>query len=132
MTNKRIYSKLKLVVIDQTEAWSDEIVKKAGKLSAVCLYDERVETHLMDLSPSYHLTPLYTITENQLDDETHEEIVMNDDLSPFYLYCRGVDASNPMDLSKYKVNIRFTNSESESYRNNFEDAVEYFRCNHVI
>lgn len=132
MANKRMYSKLKLVVIDQTEAWSDEIVNKAGKLSAVCLYDERVETHLMDLSPSYYLTPLYTITERQVDEDTHEEIVLNDDLTPFYLYCRGVDALKPMDLAKYKVNIRFTNSESESYRNNFEDAVEYFRGNHVI
>lgn len=132
MATKRIYSKLKVVEIDETNCWSDDIVAKAGKLFGVYLYDERVQTFMAELTPSYCLTFLYTNTENRVDDDTHEEIMRNEIHDPTYAHVYSVDQMNRIDLRGHGLNFRFTSSDTEFYRDNFDRAAEELNANHVI
>lgn len=127
-----MYSKLKVVEIDETQYWSDDIVAKAGKLFGVYLYDERVEVFMAELTPSYCLTFLYTNTENHVDDDTHDQILRAEIHEPRYYHVRSIDQMKRIDLRKHGVNIRFTSSESQHYRDNFDRAVEQLQANHVV
>ncbi len=132
MTTKRIYSKFKVVEIDETHYWADDIVAKAGKLFGVYLYDERVQTFMAELTPSYCLTFLYTNTENHVDDDTHEEIIRNEIYEPIYAHVYSVDQMERIDLRGHGLNFRFTNSDTEFYQNNLDRAVEELNANHVV
>ena len=132
MATKRIYSKLKVVEIDETHGWSDDIVAKAGRLFGVYLYDERVQTFMAELTPSYCLTFLYTNTENHVDDDTHEEIMNSENHESTYLHVHSVDQMKSIDLRGHGVNFRFTSSDTKFYRENFDRAVEYLNGNHVV
>lgn len=132
MATQRMYSKLKVVEIDETQYWSDDIVAKAGKLFGVYLYDERVETFMAELTPSYCLTFLYTNTENRVDDDAQEEIMRSEIYEPRYFHVHSIDQMKRIDLSKKGLNFRFTNSDTKLYRDNFDRAVEELNANHVI
>lgn len=132
-TKTRIYSRLKLVAIDETQYWKDDIVAKTGKISQVFLYDERVHTHLCEVTPSYSLTSVgYFVTEKQVDDDTYEVLMTEGiDHDGIYLHTYEVDAmKGKVDLRG--SNIRFRNSESKRYMENFEDVREQCSCNHLI
>lgn len=131
MSKQRITSRFKVVAIDETNAWSEDIVAKAGKIEQVYLYDERVETFLCEMTPSYRLIPLYFVTEHRVDDDTHEEM-MRQPSEDTYIHVHAVNAMKTIDLRKYNVNVRFTSSESKLYTDALDAAVEYFQSNHVI
>ena len=80
-----------MVAIDETYAWSEDIVAKAGKIQQVYLYDERVVTFMCEMTPSYRLIPLYFLTEHRVDDDTHE-VMMAQPSEETYIHVRSVDA----------------------------------------
>ncbi len=43
------------VKLDETKHWNESIVKRAGKIEGVYIYDDEVATHLCELAPSYEL-----------------------------------------------------------------------------
>lgn len=131
MSKQRITSRFKMVAIDETYAWSEDIVAKAGKIQQVYLYDERVVTFMCEMTPSYRLIPLYFLTEHRVDDDTHE-VMMAQPSEETYIHVRSVDAMKTIDLRKYNCSVRFTNSESKLYQDALDSAVEYFQGNHVI
>lgn len=85
----------KVVVFDETEYWSPEIVEKAGgKIYASYLFDSSSVTHCCELTPSYYLhhlfsTPLHDTDDGDVGDEirTAEAGCDNDG----YYHCRGID-----------------------------------------
>lgn len=130
-TPKRITSRFKIVVVDETYGWRDDIVAQTGKIETVYLYDERVETFLCEMTPSYRLIPLYFVTEKEIDDELHSTMLMEPQ-EDTYMHVPSVDGMKTIDLRKIVTNVRFTNSESKHYEDALEAARESLTCNHVV
>ena len=131
MANQRITSKLRIVALDETPYWAEDIVAKAGKIQRVYLYDAAVQVHMAEITPSCCLTPLYFITEKEIDDDTHEEMSRQETREE-YVWASSLEAMKPMDAGKKFSNFRFTNSESKHYKGHFDAAVEYFSGNHPM
>ncbi len=128
----RIATHFKVVAIDETQGWSDEIVKEAGKVFQVYLFDESTCVNLCEITPSFRLVPLYFTTENRVSDDTHE-LMMREPSEETYIHVNKVQGlKGVMDLRKFGLNFRYTNSDSEHYRQGEERAVEYLQANHPI
>mgnify|MGYP000874415946 CR=1 FL=1 len=130
-TSKRITSRFKIVVVDETYGWRDDIVAQTGKIETVYLYDERVETFLCEMTPSYRLIPLYYLTEKQISDDL-DEIMRGEAMDDTYMHVPTVDAMRTIDLRKHVANVRFTNSESKHYKDALEAARESLTSNHIV
>lgn len=104
----------KAIAIDQTEYWVESFRKEAGKIYQVCVFNSNEVTHCCDIRPSYYLIPLYSYCENDISDELDEEILENDSLEPFYMYCGSVDTYKAIDCGDF---------ESE------EEAIDYLKGN---
>lgn len=134
MSNKRkprIATHFKVVAIDETHFWSDRIQKEAGKIEQVYLYDESTCVNMCEITPSFRLIPLYFITENQISDELHEEM-MGEPSEETYVHVNQLKGNDLMDLRKFGLNFRYTNVESQHYRDGEERTVEYLTCNHPL
>lgn len=84
--------KIKSVMIDETEYWSEEIQKAAGKVYQYYIFNPAEVTYCCEITPSYTLIPVYFETENRIDEDTFHEMVCANLPSPdFYMHCREVD-----------------------------------------
>jgi hypothetical protein len=57
---QKILPHFKIVVLDETEYWREEIVAKAGKIYGAYLFDANRHVNCCELTPSYELYPLYS------------------------------------------------------------------------
>jgi len=121
-------SEIRVIAIDETRHWSKEIQEACGKIETVYMYDSSVTTNLCEITPSYELTPLYYVTENEISDELHSDM-MQEDMEPMYMHCNVVDDLESLASSQ---EFDFESSEDEEYKENFEEAREYLNCNHLI
>ena len=65
----------KLLQINETHDWCDEIVERAGKLFGIYLVDINRVVYCCELEPSYEADFLYTVwAEDIEDDEEREEL----------------------------------------------------------
>jgi len=125
-----INSDIRVVAIDETRHWKDEIQALCGNIKTVYVYDASVETFCAEITPSYYLTPLYYVIENEVSDEVRD--MVNENLvneEPIYIHCRVVDK---LESVPTKNNFEFDNSESDEYKENFEEVREYLNGNHLI
>ncbi len=70
--------KFKVVRLDETQYWNKAIVEKAGKIFGIYLYDESRTTNCCEVTPSYELHFLNSMTENLSDDEEEREILFDE------------------------------------------------------
>lgn len=131
MSTKRFNSRFRVIEINESQYWKDDIVAKAGKIFQVYLYDANVAVNMAEITPSYRLIPLYVNTEIRVDDDT-DELILREIAEDTYAHCRSVDAMKSMSLNRYGLNIKFRNSESGHYNEAVERAVEYLQGNHPI
>lgn len=125
-----IKSDIRVVAIDETRHWTKEIQDLCGTIKTVYMYDSSVQTHCCEITPSYYLTPLYYIIENEVSDETYD--LVNENLAneePMYMHCNVVDELESIASEK---ELDFEDSESEEYREHFEEVREYLNGNHLI
>lgn len=130
-TAEILTSNFRLVAIDESHHWKKDILDKCGgTIKTVYIYDKSVTTNLCEITPSYELTPLYYITESDVDDEVHELLnneIGNDDVR--YYHCHVVDAIESVAIEN---DIEFSTSESEEYKEHFSELEEYCNGNHLI
>lgn len=119
---------IRVITINETRLWNDEIQKACGKIETVYMYDKTVQTNCCEITPSYDLTPLYYITEKSISDEIYSEMESQEKES-IYMHCAVVDE---LDSISSEQDFDFENSEDEEYKENFEDVREYLNCNHVV
>lgn len=124
----KLASEIKLVKINETRHWSKEIQDACGTIETVYMYDSSVTTNLCEVTPSYELTPLYYVTENEISDEIHSEMT-GEEMEPIYMHCHVVDLMDKFDTQK---GFDFESSEDEEYKESFEEVREYLNCNHMI
>ena len=130
-TIELVGTNFKVVAIDQTRHWDEQLQKLAGKIEAVYLVDCAFVTHCCELTPSYALTPLYYIAEEEVSDNIKEiidaELSNEDETQYFHL-----TFINSLKTIKVDNNIEVENSECEEYKEHFAEMLEYVKCNHQI
>lgn len=125
-----IKSDIRVVAIDETRHWDKEIQDLCGTIKTVYMYDSSVQTRCCEITPSYYLTPLYYVIENEVSDEVWD--MVNDNLvneEPMYMHCHVVDE---LESVQTKNGFEFESSEDEEYREHFEEVREYLNGNHLI
>ena len=105
--------KLGIIKLDETEYWSLEIQKTAGKIYTYYLFNLQEVTHLCSLQGSYFLHPVTFETENTLTDDQHEEIHA----------AWGIDNDGDYFNESLKPHVI-----DEDFHN-VEDALEYYQGN---
>ena len=129
-TSELIKSDIRVVAIDETRHWDEAIQKACGTIKTVYMYDSSVQTRCCEVTPSYYLTPLYYVIENEVSDEVYE--MVNENLAneePIYMHCGVVDG---LESVSTKNNFEFESSEDEEYKEQFEEVREYLNGNHLI
>lgn len=75
---------MKIVPIDTTEYWRDDIKEKAGRIIEMLAFNPEIATHIASLQPSFFLLHVNFVTENEVDDETYGNIQENMDYDGDY------------------------------------------------
>lgn len=125
-----IKSDIRVVAIDETHHWSKELQDVCGTIKTVYMFDSSVVTNCCEITPSYHLTPLYYTIENEVSDEVFDTV--NENMASeesIYMHCHVVDE---LESVESEHDIDFDNSESEEYTEHFEEVREYLNCNHLV
>lgn len=120
-------SNIRVVAIDENY-WTSKIAKACGNIQCVYMYDASVTTNLCEITPSYALIPLYYITENEISDDLHSQM-MDEDMDEMYIHCHSIDG---MESISSEQEFEFSSSESEEYKEHFEEVREYLNGNHLI
>ena len=94
-------AKLKVVKIEETQFWSKKIIKKAGKLFGVYIFDENESTFLCEITPSHYLRFLYTFAE-RFDEQTEELIRESDTTEGGDFYMHAGDANKIKSEATYE------------------------------
>lgn len=64
--------RFRLVAIDETDNWVDEVKAITGEIQGVHLYDENAHTHLCEVTPSHWLEFLFNAPQNSIGDGDDE------------------------------------------------------------
>jgi hypothetical protein len=128
---------LRVVAIDETFGWKDEIQKACGKIKTVYFFDAKQVTCLCEPTPSYCLYPLYSYAENEISEEMQDDLQEGDNQNtePRYFHCSGIDKLKPKKHGighRLDGGLRYYAPEGQKYRQIIEAAEEYFRGNHPI
>jgi hypothetical protein len=121
-------SDIRVVAIDETRHWSQDIQDACGKIETVYMYDSAVQTHCCEITPSYELTPLYYVTEKEISDELFDSM-RNEEMNEIYMHCRVVDE---LESISSEQGFDFESSEDDEYKEEFESARDYLNGNHLI
>ena len=70
--------KFKVVRINETSNWREDIAKKAGKIFGIYLYDESRTVNCCEVTPSYEMHFLNSMAENISDDDEEREILFDE------------------------------------------------------
>jgi hypothetical protein len=74
----KVKPKFKVVKIDETKNWREDIVEKSGKIFGIYLYDESRQTRCCEITPSYEMHFLNSMSENHIEDEEEREILFDE------------------------------------------------------
>lgn len=98
---------IKLLAINETYGYGEELQIKAGQIYGIYAYDENAPIYCCELIPSYFCTPLGFSTQEYLDDDDYD-IMMGAlaDSDDIYIHCHQI-----IKLP----NIEFIDFNSEEY-----------------
>ena len=116
-------AKLKVVKIEETQFWSKKIVKKAGKLFGVYIFDENESTFCCEITPSHYLRFLYSFTEKFVDDKTNELIRESDATEGGDFYMHSGDANKIEAVATYEFEYE-GEIEDEDYREKLDSLLD--------
>lgn len=117
----------KVVLIDETEYWHEDIAKKAKKIWKVYFYDASEQTHCCELTPSYWLLPVTcTWDAENLDERTVDIITAEDtqDVSGRYFHCSIIDQL-PNNMEVLKGNFERDGLTEQEIKDQTEEAYEW-------
>ena len=132
-------AKLRLVVLNETEFWREDIQKACGKINRVYLFDSNQHTYCCEMTPSYTLIPLasFAVSENEVSEEMYEELLKGDSLNSeiMYMHVSSVDKMKTERASfshSLDGGLRYYASEGKKYNDIIEAAKDYFSGNPQI
>ena len=131
--NKAKRTDFRLVAIEETRNWREDIANACGRIFGVYMYNANEHTFCCELAPSYTLIPLYSYGEKEITDEIAEELMSGDALcnDVTYVHVSEVDKLNTQ-AAPANLNGTYYKKEGEKYQQIIEYAEEYLKCNHQI
>ena len=128
-TQAPVLPHFKVVVLNETEYWSDEIRARAGLIYQAYLFDANRHVHCCEITPSYELYPLYATPQNDDDDGTiATELATAGDSEVTYMHVRRLDKLSPDHFYSYGEELKVPESWEE-LRDHYEEQA---RSNCVI
>lgn len=122
--NNKVRTDFRLVALDTTEYWSDEIKTAAGRIIEVFVVNANLHTHICSLSPSLWLDPVDFWTKNDIDDDVWSDIQQWASDGDYY----GLDVLNNPNVKMGSDNFYHPKSD-ELYQERVEEILEHCRCN---
>ncbi len=131
--NKAKRTDFRIVSIEETRNWREDIAEACGKIFGVYMYNANEQTFCCELAPSYTLIPLYSYAEKEITDEIAEELMAGDSLCTdvSYVHVSQVDKRNTHSTPANLNGVYYKNG-GKKYREIMMNAEEYLRCNHQI
>ncbi len=131
--NKAKKTDFRLLSIEETRNWREDIAKACGRIYGVYFYNKNEHTYCCELAPSYSLIPLYSYSENEIKDGMAEELINGDALcsNVIYVHVSQVDKLKTQPAPASLNGIYYENG-GKKYREIMETAEEYLKCNHQI
>ncbi len=75
MNKELIEPRFRVARIEETQHYTDpKLTNAAGKIYAIFLYDQSRQTFCCELTPSYELHYIDTVTEERVEDEIYDQI----------------------------------------------------------
>ncbi len=126
--------KLRLILLDETKGWREDIQNACGKIFTPYMYDENQHTYCCEIFPSFTLHPLPSFSENEITDEMHENLMDGDseNQEPIYMHVSTVNAMTTKGAvfsHHLDGGLRYTSSDGKKYKQIIEAAAEYYRGN---
>ena len=129
--DKNIKPHFKLLKVDETRDWSDDVVSKAVKLYGIYLVDTNEQTYCAELTPSYCAYFLYTIFDGDPDEwfdsveEQLAEVVSDSDYgNTSYFHVNSVN--------KFAHDFGEHTDEFDDYDELVDDYLEDCGANHYV
>jgi hypothetical protein len=119
----------KIVAIEETRDWDSKALHawKTGRMWGIYLFDANRQLHCCEITPSYELHFIETITEKLITEQVYDAIMLADracdDVK--YVHCRSIDA-----LSADHFNdLGLEDVRDDDYDEALEAQLEYCRGN---
>ena len=122
-----MYIKPRVVLIDETEYWDEELVRQAGKIYGVFLFDVNKKVHCCEATPSRELEPLEVAI---LNNETCLEEVRDEIEEQWTAHTDPVSYVHVSEVDKLPVfALKTERCKVGDYDETWEELVDYFRAN---
>jgi hypothetical protein len=134
---KKVVPDFKLVELDETHHWSDEMQAR-GKMLGVYLVDMNRHVYCCEMTPSLELTYLYT---NTVANDKSDHDAFNDEVTQEEMAARTSDVTYVHVGTKFEQVAEADMEESEkrelaageiTYEALVEEMREYYICNHHL
>ena len=135
---------IKVLKIDQTDHWCDEVAKKARRIFGVYVYDADYRVHLCEMTASYecHFVESQTDYPNDFDEaeeeKLHDQIMTGDaQTDPVcYWHCNYLDRAPEFHITclpkgPYGVYTLTDGDGDDDHDEAIEEALEYARGNAI-
>lgn len=128
----------RLLLVDETEHWCEDIRNRAGRLFGVYIFDFNRHVHLCDISPSYECFFITTVFSNDIKDNIEYENLFdtieeaNREERVTYFNCRDI---KKYQYAKYELpkddwkELLEDNSSKEAYMLAADMMIESYRTN---
>jgi hypothetical protein len=117
---------IRLVAIDETSYWRDDIAQAAGQLWGVYVYDAHDRTYCCELTPSRLLVRVYTATRESVSEDVYDLILEGNCESDSHFYMHVSAVEKLIEIGRWE------HDPDESSKDNLESAREWWQGNPPI
>lgn len=128
--------KVRVLVLDETKNWCEDIVHRANRMFGIYLYDPDKQTHCCEFSPSYELTAVGSVPAKTPEDDDSREAFLDEIMDgdsqcePIdYIHCNDIDQMPEIKAGELKAGTYpLTHLNSDEWED-MDEAEEYWRGN---
>jgi len=134
--------RLRLAYIEESEFWDEEILRSAGRIAALYLYDERRHVFCCEMTPSHELYLVGYLTEHHVEDDIQMMMAQATEIgSVQYIHAWQVDGFtrirrrpgfrdiDPFLIGRIPCTIAMPGAVSRDYDQAIAEMLEYLQLN---
>lgn len=123
-----------VIAINETSYWNEQIVAHTGRIYGLYLVDLDRKVHCCEITPSYELYFIESVTEATISDELDMEIIdadMHYSDQVVYWHCHAVDRMAPEWFDPVSL-VDIDEEDLGDWDRCNELMLEYVRCNQHV
>jgi hypothetical protein len=128
--------KVRVLVLDETKNWCEDIVHRANRIFGIYLYDPDKQTHCCEFTPSYELTFVGSVPEKIPKDAYAGEAFLDEiadgdnQCEPIeYIHCNTIDQMPEIEAGEFKAGTYSLTHLNDGEWEDMDEAAEYWRGN---